>query len=98
MPLPTTATGPTNVYIATDDPGTTAGPPGGSTGAASGALMFEFTAPSLASAAQAVHIMSSGLQRPLRWGPKYGGVAPLTLMVGVGAALAITQCPSGVSY
>lgn len=98
MPLPTTATGPTNVYIATDDPGNTAGQAGSPGGGASGALMFEFTAGSLANAAQAVHILSSGLQRPLRWGPKFNTTLPLTLMVGVPAATAITQCPSGIGY
>lgn len=100
MGSPTTATGPTNVYVIFDDYGTSAGPPGGTTGGASGALMIEFVAGSVANAAQVAHIVSSGLQRPVRWGVKYGASAgpPFTLMAGVGAATAITSCPSGVSY
>ncbi len=98
MGLPTTTTGPTNVYIVMDDYGTSSGPPGGQTGGGSGNLVIEFTAPSLSAAGQVVHILSSGLQRPFRWGPKYPSTLPLTLMAGVGATVAITSAPSGIGF
>ena len=99
MGLPTTTTGPTNVYFLEDDSGTSAGPVGGGTGAASGAqLSPEFVAPSATAALQVAYIFASAFQRPVRLVPKYGGTPPWTLVVGLGANTALTSVPSGISY
>jgi len=99
MGSPTTTTGPTNVYYLIDDYGTTAGQTGAATGGTSGnPVTAEFTATSIANAVQMAHIISSGLQRPVRLVNKYGGSPPWTLVTGVAATLAITSCPSGAGY
>jgi hypothetical protein len=99
MGLPTTATGPTNVYYLIDDYGTTAGPPGGQTGGASGNMISpEFTAPSLGVATTVAFIFSTAFQRPVRLVTKYGGTPPWTLVTGQAATVALTGVPSGVGY
>jgi hypothetical protein len=99
MPLPTTATGPTNVYLIEDDPGFTANSPGAGTGGGSGAqIVTEFVAPNAASAITVAHIIASALQRPVRVISKFTGVPPWTLVLGAAAQVALTQVPSGVGY
>lgn len=99
MPLPTTATGPTNVYLILDDTGTTANSPGSGTGAASGAqLVTEFVASSGAAAITITHIIASALQRPLRVANKYSATPPFTLVLGALPQVALTQVPSGAGY
>ena len=99
MPLPTTATGPTNVYFLEDDPGVSAGPPGGFSGATSGQqLSPEFTAPSLAAATTVAYLFASAFQRPVRLVTKYGGTPPWTLVTGAPANVTLTSVPSGIGY
>ena len=99
MGLPTTTTGPTNVYYCIDDYGTTAGPAGAPTGGTSGQpVSAEFTAPSLATATTVAYLISSALQRPVRLVNKYGGSPPWTLVTGAPATTALTSCPSGIGY
>jgi hypothetical protein len=99
MGLPTTTTGPTNVYYLTDDTGVSAGPAGGQTGGGSGQpLSGEFTAPSIAAAVQVGYLFASVFQRPVRLVQKYGGSLPWTLITGAPANIALTNTPSGVGY
>jgi hypothetical protein len=98
MPLPTTTTGPTNIYYIIDDSGVSAGSAGGLTGGASAqVLCAEFTAPTLAAAFQAAWVICSALQRPGRLVPKFGS-PPFTLVQGNAANLANTSTPSGIGY
>jgi hypothetical protein len=98
MGVPTTTTAPQNVYRVTDDYGTTAGPAGGQTGATSGQpLSPDFTAPTLANAAQVAYLISSIFQRPVRLCP-LSQQPPYTLISGIGAANALTSVPSGIGY
>jgi hypothetical protein len=100
MGLPTTTTGPTNVYQLIDDYGVSAGPAGGQAGSASGnpITLVKFTAPTIAAAAQVGYIISSALQRPVRLVTCYGASPPWTLIVGLGANTALTSVPSGIGY
>jgi hypothetical protein len=98
MGVPTTTTAPQNVYRVIDDYGTTAGPSGGNTGATSGQPMCpDFTAPTLASAAQVAYLLSSVYQRPVRLCP-LSQQPPYTLITGIGANNALTVVPSGIGY
>lgn len=87
-----------NVYRCIDDYGTSAGPTGGQSGATSGQpLCPDFTAPTLAAAAQFAYLLSSILQRPVRLVP-VGSAPPYTLITGVGANTALTSVPSGIGF
>lgn len=87
-----------NVYQCIDDSGTSAGPAGGQAGGASAfPVSAQFTASSIANAVQVAYIISSALQRPVRL-VALGGQPPWTLVSGVSAATAITNCPSGTGY
>ena len=98
MGLPTTTTAPQNVYRVIDDYGVTAGPSGGLTGATSGQpLSPDFTAPTLAAAAQLAYLISSVFQRPVRLVP-ISQNPPYTLITGIGANSALTVVPSGIGY
>ena len=86
------------VYRVIDDTGVSAGPAGGLTGGASGnPLGPDFTAPTLAAAAQVAYLLSSVYQRPVRLQP-VGSSPPWTLIVGIGANNALTVVPSGIGY
>lgn len=104
MPLPTTTTGPTTVYVCLDDYGATANTAasGALTAGGSGQqLVAEFTASSAANAIQVAHILASALQRPLRLANKYSpaaGTPPWTLVQGAPANVALTVVPSGTGY
>ncbi len=103
MPLPTTATGPTNVYFCEDDTAATANTAaGGLTAGGSGAQISpEFTAPSAAAAITVAHIFASVFQRPVRVVQKYApgaGLPPWTLVQGATANVALTSVPSGVGF
>lgn len=99
MPLPTTTTGPTNVYFLADTPGTQAGPAGGQTGSASfNPISPDFTAPTIAAAAQVAYIFSSAFQRPVYLVTKFAAAATYTLVTGLGANTALTLVPSGIGY
>jgi hypothetical protein len=69
----------------------------GPTGGTSGEILLTFTATSLANAGQVVYLLSSALQRPLRWGPASGS-PPYTLVTGIAPGTGLTQVPSGVGY
>jgi hypothetical protein len=98
MGVPTTTTAPQNVYRVIDDYGVTAGPAGGNTGATSGQpLGPDFTAPTLANAAQVAYLLSSIYQRPVRLCP-LSQQPPYTLIVGIGANNALTVVPSGIGF
>lgn len=86
-----------NTYALLDDYSNSAGPPGGSAGGMSGAVLYTFTAPTLAAAAQAAYLFSSVFQRPVRLAP-LGGAPPYTLITGIAAVTALTSTPSGISY
>ena len=87
-----------NLYRITDDTGASAGPTGATAGSTSGQpLVADFIAPTLANAAQIAHLISSVLQRPVRWGPVFG-LPPFTLMVGVPCTNALTSVPSGITF
>jgi hypothetical protein len=104
MPVPTTTTGPTNVYFCEDDAAATANTAASAvlTAGGSGAQIGpEFTAPSAAAAIQIAHLLASVLQRPLRLINKYNpasGTPPWTLVQGAPANVALTVVPSGVGY
>lgn len=104
MGVPTTTTGPTNVYFCEDDTGATANTLATSalTAGGSGAqLSPEFTAPSAAAAIQVAHLFASVFQRPVRLVNKYSpasGTPPWTLVQGAAANVALTVVPSGVSF
>lgn len=104
MPVPTTTTGPTNVYIILDDTGPTAGTNTSAalTAGASGVQIFpEFVAPSVGAAIQVAHIIASVRQAPVRIANKYApaaGTPPWTLVQGASAAVALTNVPSGVGF
>lgn len=98
MPVPTTTSAPQNVYRVIDDYGTTAGPAGGNTGATSGQPMCpDFTAPTVAAAAQVAYLISSIFQRPVRLVP-INQAPPYSLITGIGANSALTVVPSGIGY
>ena len=84
MPLPTTATGPTNVYFVEDDTAATANTlatPALTAGGSGAQISPEFTAPSGAAAIQVAHIILSAMQRgPGRVVQKLGGSPPWTLV------------------
>lgn len=92
MPLPTTATGPTNVYYVLDDSGTS----GNSAGSAT-MISGEFVAPSGAAAIQAAYIICTAQQRNGRVVNKYAGTPPYTLINAGAANIALTSVPSGVN-
>ena len=100
MGVPTTTTGPTNVYYLIDDFGTSAGPTtGGPTGGTSGNMISpEFTAPSLAAATTVAYLFASTFQRPVRLVQKYGGSPPWTLVNGIGPNNDLTATPSGIGF
>lgn len=104
MPLPTTTTGPTNVYFCEDDTAATANTlaTGALTAGGSGAQIGpEFTAPSATNAIQVAHLLASIFQRPVRLVNKYSpasGTPPWTLVQGAAANVALTSVPSGVGY
>lgn len=104
MPLPTTATGPTNVYFIEDDTAATANTLAATalTAGGSGAqLSPEFVAPSASAAITVAHIFASLFQRPVRIITKYApgaGTPPWTLVQGAAANVALTSVPSGVSF
>lgn len=86
-------------YYITDTTGFQAGPAGGSTGGGSGQpLGPEFQAPTIAAAAQVAYLISSAYQRPVMLVTKYAAQGTQTLVVGLGAATALTQVPSGITY
>lgn len=85
----------TSRYYLIDDYGTSAGPPGGGTGMASGEqLSPEFTANNDTDAGTIAHIFATTFQRPVRL-VKKGTAPPYTLYVGQGANTALTVVPSG---
>ena len=87
-----------NQYRCIDDWGASAGPSGGQAGGTSGQpVCADFTAPNMASAITVAHLISSVLQRPVRLVP-VGSLPPYTLVLGVGANVALTAVPSGVGY
>jgi hypothetical protein len=99
MGLPTTTTGPTNVYFLQDDTGTSAGPTGGTTGGGSGnQILVEFVAPNITAAGTVAYLVASALQRPVRLVTKYGGTPPWTLVTGIAATNSLTSIPSGITY
>jgi len=103
MGLPTTTTGPTNVWFVEDDAAATANTAaGGLTAGGSGAQISpEFTAPSAAAAVTVAHIFASLFQRPVRLVNKYAptaGTPPWTLVQGATANVALTSVPSGVGF
>lgn len=99
MGLPTTATGPTNIYFCIDDYGAGLNPITGTQGGGSSAqpVTPEFTAPTAAAALQVAYLISSALQRPVRLVPKFSA-PPYTLVVGIGPNNALTSVPSGIGY
>ena len=104
MPLPTTATGPTNVYFVEDDTAATANTlatPALTAGGSGAQISPEFTAPSAAAALTIAHLLASVLQRPVRLINKYSpasGTPPWTLVQGAAANVALTSVPSGVGF
>jgi hypothetical protein len=88
-----------NVYIIADSVGFPAGPAGGQAGGGSFQQQWmEFTAPSLAAAAQVAYLVSSALQRPVSLVTKFAATPTYTTVVGAPAATALTSVPSGISY
>jgi|SRR5580693_785337 hypothetical protein len=100
MGLPTTTTGPTNVYYLIDDYGTSAGPAGGQSGGTSGnPVSPDFTAATIGGAMQVAFLWASTFQRPCRLVVKYGGIGQVpTLIQGQAANTALTNAPSGIGY